>query len=253
MGNTLCPGQDTRFWRPGDIFEVNCQSCGNSLEFFKDEATRRCRKCGARVTNPRFSLGCAQWCEHAKECLGYDPKEAEEADEAAESMVDRLIADMKSVFGKDQKRIEHALTVLEHSRALLRSEEASPKVVMAAAVLHDIGIKEAEKKHGSAAGAYQEMEGPPIAERIMKEAGLDNETIEHVSHIVGSHHRGNDIDTPEFRIVWDADFLVNLPEEHPDLSGAEIEKKIEKIMRTESGKARAREMFVQNRQTRAGG
>jgi len=244
MGNTLCPGQDTRFWRPGDIFEVKCQNCGNEIEFFKDEASRRCRKCGARVTNPRFSLGCAQWCEHAKECLGYDPKEAREEHEAAESMVDRLIADMKNVFGKDEKRIEHTLHVLDNARDLLRYIKAGPKVVMAAAILHDIGIKEAERKHGSAAGVYQEQEGPPLAEKIMKEAGLDNDTIEHVSKIVANHHSAKDIDTPEFRIVWDADWLVNLPEEHPDLNGEEMEKKIEKIMKTEAGKERARQLFL---------
>ncbi len=244
MGNTLCPGQDTRFWRPGDIFEVKCQSCGTEIEFFKDEATRRCRQCGARVTNPRFSLGCAQWCEHAKECLGYDPKEAADEDEAAESMANRLIAEMKSVFGKDEKRIRHTLSVLDVARSLLRHEQANPRVVMAAAILHDIGIKEAERKHSSSAGVYQEQEGPPIAERIMKEAGIDKETMDHVLRIVGSHHSGKDIDTPEFRIVWDADWIINLPEEHPDLSGSELEKKIEKIIKTEAGKARAREMLL---------
>lgn len=244
MGNTLCPGQDTRFWRPGDIFEVKCQNCGNEIEFFKDEASRRCRKCGARVTNPRFSLGCAQWCEHAKECLGYDPKEAQEEHEAAESMVDRLIADMKNVFGKDEKRIEHTLHVLDNARDLLRYIKADPKVVMAAAILHDIGIKEAERKHGSAAGTYQEREGPPIAEKIMKEAGIDNDTIEHVSKIVANHHSAKDIDTPEFRILWDADWLVNLPEEYPDISADEMEKKIEKLMKTEAGKERARQVLL---------
>ena len=70
---TMCPGQDTRYWRPGDIFNVSCASCGSEVEFFKDDAKRRCRKCGAEVQNPRLSVGCGQWCEHAKECLGYDP------------------------------------------------------------------------------------------------------------------------------------------------------------------------------------
>lgn len=32
-----CPGQDRRYWKPGDIFDVECPQCGNGVEFFKDE------------------------------------------------------------------------------------------------------------------------------------------------------------------------------------------------------------------------
>ena len=41
-----CPGQDMRFWKPGDIFTVKCRSCGNEIEFWKDEPFLYCRKCG---------------------------------------------------------------------------------------------------------------------------------------------------------------------------------------------------------------
>jgi len=78
IGNTMCPGQDTAFWRPSDIFEVPCSQCGYELEFFKDDVSRRCTRCGGQEPNPKLILGCAQWCEHAKECLGwatYDSKE----------------------------------------------------------------------------------------------------------------------------------------------------------------------------------
>ena len=69
-----CPGQDSRYWRAEDIFEVNCSGCGNSVEFFKIDPSRRCPTCGKRLINPRVSLGCAKWCEHARECLGFDPE-----------------------------------------------------------------------------------------------------------------------------------------------------------------------------------
>jgi len=71
MSYTRCPGQDTRFWRPEDIFTVPCATCKAPLEFFKDESSRRCPRCGERTQNPRLSFGCAQWCEHAEECLGF--------------------------------------------------------------------------------------------------------------------------------------------------------------------------------------
>ena len=70
MSKLRCPGQDTRFWRPKDISEVACHACGATVEFFKDDATRRCPGCGRRVENPRIRLGCAEWCEQAEKCLG---------------------------------------------------------------------------------------------------------------------------------------------------------------------------------------
>ena len=65
-----CPGQDIRFWKPEDIFEVKCPGCGKSVEFFKDEPKMKCRNCGRMVVNPKLDLGCAEWCLYAQECLG---------------------------------------------------------------------------------------------------------------------------------------------------------------------------------------
>jgi hypothetical protein len=70
-----CPGQDTRYWKPGDIFEAPCPRCERKVEFFKDEARRKCR-CGYEVVNPKLNFGCAEWCAYAKECIGVTPAEA---------------------------------------------------------------------------------------------------------------------------------------------------------------------------------
>ncbi len=246
MGKIMCPGQDTAFWTPGDIFEMECANCGAEIEFFKDDAQRRCSNCGQKVANPKLNLGCAQWCEHAEECLGYDPKTVMAEAEAVggESLLDQLVAAMKATFGQDQKRIDHALAVLAEAQSIMRAEGGDPRVVLAAAVLHDIGIQEAEKKHGSAAGQYQEMEGPPIAKKIMKDLNLDEETVQHVAQIVGNHHSAKGIDTTEFRIIWDADWLVNIPEEFPDLSQEKMQKLIAKVFKTPSGRKTARERFI---------
>lgn len=65
-----CPGQDQRYWKPEDIFEVKCPNCGKSIEFFKDEPKLKCRKCGQMVINPKIDLGCAEWCQYARQCQG---------------------------------------------------------------------------------------------------------------------------------------------------------------------------------------
>jgi hypothetical protein len=239
-----CPGQDTRFWTPDAIFEVPCQACGTSVEFFKTDARRRCPKCGKRIQNPRISLGCARWCAYAKECLGFDPQAMQLTDSAELSLTDQLVAAVKKEFGGDEELVTHSLLVLDQAQDLLRREGGDPRVVLAAAVLHDIGVPAAESRHGSSAGEYQEAEGPPVARRIMAEAGFDEATIEHVCSIVGSHHRAGGVDTLEARIVWDADRLLEMPEElrHSDpdsRTGA-----IDRIFRTPSGRQRANAVFV---------
>ncbi|MFZ9023579.1 MAG: hypothetical protein ACO3BO_02415 [Anaerohalosphaeraceae bacterium] len=49
-----CPRQDPNNLKAGDIFEIDCPECGNSIEFFKDETERTCKGCGGRVVNPRL-------------------------------------------------------------------------------------------------------------------------------------------------------------------------------------------------------
>jgi len=65
-----CPGQDMRYWTADDVHEEECPNCGEIIEFFKTDIRLRCRNCKTRVANPRFDMGCAEWCAHAEMCLG---------------------------------------------------------------------------------------------------------------------------------------------------------------------------------------
>jgi endogenous inhibitor of DNA gyrase (YacG/DUF329 family) len=77
-----CPGQDTRYWKPEDIFNVPCPACGKPVEFFKDDSSRKCPTCGYRFRNPRLDLGCAEWCPYAEQCLGEMAKASRDKDES---------------------------------------------------------------------------------------------------------------------------------------------------------------------------
>ena len=77
MDKPHCPGQDTRFWKPGDIFNILCPYCKNAIEFWKDDPARPCPKCKKEVRNPRIDLGCAKWCKFADKCLGIEVNPAE--------------------------------------------------------------------------------------------------------------------------------------------------------------------------------
>jgi putative nucleotidyltransferase with HDIG domain len=234
-----CPGQDQRFWKPDAIFEVECSNCGKPVEFFKDEPQLKCRHCGHAVINPKIDLGCAEWCQYAEQCLGVRVG-------SLTIVRQKLIDEMKKVFGPDQKRIEHALAVLDYAEQIQAVEGGDPLVVKAAAILHDIGIHEAERKHGSPAGKYQEIEGPPIAEEILRRHDIPDETIEHISKIIANHHSAKDIDTTEFRIVWDADWLVNIPEDFPDAGKEKLQGIVEKTFKTGKGRQIATTLFLKN-------
>lgn len=128
-----------------------------------------------------------------------------------EKLRHRLIDRMKAYFGEDEARIRHALRVTGYAEDILQYERGADRgVVIAAAILHDIGIPEAERRHGSSAARYQEMEGPPIARELMLDAGLPEDTIEEACHIIAHHHTPGVVDTINFRVVYDADLMVNL-------------------------------------------
>jgi hypothetical protein len=238
-----CPGSDTRNWKPGDIFEVPCPVCDQPVEFFRDDVRRRCPACNYQFRNPRLNLSCAQWCPQAKQCLNASRIEQGGGHEQ-NLLVNRLIEAMKKYNGSDLRRIAHALKVFEYASEILQTEGGDPQVVFAAAILHDIGIHESERKYKSTAGKYQEIEGPPIARKILEEVGLPAGVIDHICKIIANHHSAKDIETLEFRIIWDADWLVNIPDEHPGLGPDELQKLIEIIFKTSTGEAKAKEIYL---------
>ncbi len=154
----------------------------------------------------------------------------------------RIALEMRKVFGRDLKRINHANRVVRFAEEILRGEGGDPAVVIAASYLHDIGIHEAERKYNSTAGNYQEREGPPIARDILKRLGVDKETIDEVCNLIAYHHRPGHIETLNFQILWEADSLVNL-EEATDREPNQVKKMIEGTFKTSTGKSLAKALL----------
>jgi hypothetical protein len=151
---------------------------------------------------------------------------------------------MEQYFGEDQRRINHALRVSLYAKELLAYIEADPVVTLAAAYLHDIGIHVAERKHGSSSGKWQEIEGPPIARGMLTELGTEHDFTEQVAEIVARHHTRDGVKSPEFRVIWDADALVNFAEALPSKSEEQRENILQDHMATEAGFRIARRIFI---------
>jgi HD superfamily phosphodiesterase len=155
-----------------------------------------------------------------------------------------LIKEMKGIFGDDMKRVTHALNVTKHAKLLLKEERGNVDVVIPAAILHDTGIPEAEKKYGSSAGPYQEQEGPPVARGIMEKLGIAEGTINEVCNIIGNHHSPGKVDTLNFKILYDADWLVNLSDEYDCQDKEKLSRIISRVFLTDSGKKMARNIYL---------
>jgi HD superfamily phosphohydrolase YqeK len=153
---------------------------------------------------------------------------------------------MKRYFKSDFKRIGHASRVARYAEKIGKFEGGNLAVILSAAYLHDIGIIEAEKKHGSTAAKYQEMEGPAIAKSILIKLGAQEELIKEVCDIVGHHHHPRADDTPNFKVVYDADLIENLDEQQKEnpMDKDKLSEKIEKIFLTPTGRETAKEVLL---------
>ena len=168
-----CPGQDTRFWTPDDVTEVPCADCGFVVEFFKTDGARPCPKCGAKVTNPHLSLGCAQWCSHARECLGFDPKDVQVRSASKSSLAGRLVEEAKNLFGADSPQFLNALAALEKSGEILKKKGGDPKIVIASTFIN--GLADAENSYNPAKAVDIDL-----VRTLMTKAGFDDATVERV-------------------------------------------------------------------------
>ena len=107
--------------------------------------------------------------------------------------------------------------------------------------MHDIGIREGERLYGRCDGRIQEELGPDEAKKLLTDLDFLPEDIERICYLIGHHHTYQSIDGPDYQILVEADFLVNLQEEN---SPKEVCRNVyEKIFKTENGKRIMQEMF----------
>ena len=233
-----CPGQDTRYWKLDAIFEVTCPQCRHQVEFFKDEPTRKCKKCGHKLINPRMDFGCAAYCKFAQQCLG-DLHLIAHRDELLKN---RVAVEMKHYFQKDFKRIGHAVKVARYAEKIINLEKGDLAVVLSAAYLHDIGLK----GHHSTEAQYHEKEGSLRARAILIKLGASKDLIDEVVGIISRHHHPGPEESENFKVVYDADLIVNLEEQQKEKSvkGKRIVSIINKALFTERGRELAWEVLL---------
>jgi HD superfamily phosphodiesterase len=129
----------------------------------------------------------------------------------------------------DSRRIVHLLKVTAYARLIAAGEELdhqTTEIILAAALTHDIGIN-------SSAGHYQQIEGPPEADKMLTSLGCDREFIDRICWLIAHHHDYSSVSEIDHRVLVEADFLVNA--EEGDLSLAAIEAAEHKMFVTQTG------------------
>ncbi|HCI59289.1 MAG TPA: phosphohydrolase [Ruminococcus sp.] len=156
----------------------------------------------------------------------------------------KVIEAMIEYYGTDLRRINHFLKVFSFTKTIGEGESLdtdSQNLLEVSAIVHDIGIKQSELKYNSSAGKYQELEGPAEAEKLLSNLGYDSDFIDKVCYLVGHHHTYSQIDSMPYRILVEADFLVNLYEDGAGINA--VKKAEEKIFRTPTGIKLLKKMY----------
>ena len=164
---------------------------------------------------------------------------------ASRELKSRVKEKMIEYYAGDARRIHHFLKVHSFAKLIGEMEGVTGEeleLLEVAALVHDIGIKNSEKKYGYNTGKTQEKEGPPEAEKLLIPLTDDAAFIERVCYLVGHHHTYSNIDGMDYQILVEADFLVNLYEDKEHIKA--VRSAYEKIFRTQSGRKLCKEIFA---------
>ncbi len=193
-----CPGQDSRYWKPGAIFDVKCPECGTMIEFFKDDTRRRCPSCGKDVPNPEMDFGCAAYCPYAEHCLGSLPEGvvADGKVKVLKAKMLRVLKEKSTGRGQDLALISRFMELVEE----IGKKESTPlgPVLMAAFgyCLLGFGQSDSLSKKG-----FQKIEIEKIFKGMEIESDVIDEALKTLEHFV--MHGEKDYSLPE-KVIGDA-------------------------------------------------
>lgn len=194
-----CPGQDSRYWKPGAIFEAKCPQCGHPVEFFKDDVSRLCSKCGRRFLNPGLDFGCASYCKYAEQCLGALSPELIAQKESL--LKDRVAIEVKRCMGRDFKGIGLAVKTARHAETIGKEEGGNLAAILPSAYLYPLAGGE---------------EGLDAAREILKRSGASDALTEEILQVLKESLSPREAGSDSYKILHDAHLTATLEENGRD-------------------------------------
>ncbi|MDH3897308.1 MAG: hypothetical protein OEV18_07950 [Deltaproteobacteria bacterium] len=233
-----CPGQNTMFWKPDDIFDVRCPNCDRPVEFWKDDSKRTC-DCGHRFLNPKRDLGCLEYCKYAEQCM----PEMFEGESLKALYRDRLLVTAKIKMKPDDASLERSQKIAELVEEILDEEGGQPKVVFAATILGNLVLNSQANGDQSASSAQGDSPSA-ITRKVLADIGTEKEVTDQVCQIIENRINGTSSEDLDSKIVSDALMLADLLDKKALLEEATLERLVDSKIQTETGKRVAREQLL---------
>lgn len=129
--------------------------------------------------------------------------------------VSEITKKMIDFLDGSRKDVRHFLKVHAYAKIIGELENLDEKTQLTlevAAIVHDIACPLCREKYGSSRGKNQEIEGMPLAREFLSDTELDGDIIDRVVYLVGHHHTIDMVDGVDYRILLEADYLVNADE-----------------------------------------
>lgn len=158
---------------------------------------------------------------------------------------DMIIKMIKEAEG-NQHDIAHFLKVYTYAKLIGEKEgldDGTQKTLEIAAVIHDIACPLCREKYGNTNGKYQEKEGSALADKFLSESEVEEKMKERIIYLVSHHHTYSDVDGMDYRILLEADFLVNADESQ--MSEQAVKNARETIFETKTGKELLDAIYLQ--------
>lgn len=126
-----------------------------------------------------------------------------------------MITKMIDFYQGSLHDINHFIKVWTYAKTIgeLEHLDADTQFILeAAAVVHDIACPLCREKYGNADGKHQEAESPALLYEFLKDSGLSAAQIDRIVYLVSHHHTLDHIEGIDYRILIEADYIVNADE-----------------------------------------
>lgn len=208
-----CPGQDMKYWKASAIFEAPCPKCSTSVEFYKDDTSRKCANCGHRFVNPKMDFGCASYCPYAEQCIGSLPEDFTGAKDNL--LKDKVAVEVKRFFQTDFKKIRQATTTARFAENIGKKEGGNLAVILCSSYLHGIDSSDCEnilnKVQANAKMVQEILELVNISDTIDGDCSLQQQILHDaliLSHLQEQYKTG-EIDATSLKKVSDQCFTTS--------------------------------------------
>lgn len=155
-----------------------------------------------------------------------------------------IIAGMIDFYKGSFHDINHFIKVWTYAKTIGELEHLDPDtqfVLEAAAVVHDIACPLCREKYGNADGKHQEAESSALLDEFLKDSGLGAAQIDRIVYLVSHHHTLDHIEGLDYRILIEADYIVNAEESH--YSAENIANFDRKYFKTQAGHSLLHSVF----------